>query len=188
MSQERAEAVGIGGVKVVHAVPGRVRVKISRVKSDTALAQRIQERLSAVEGIQRVDVNPITGSVLVLYDSTAIPPFESLSSLMERFIALFPDTEWGELDASMAASSNGAGSGVSPAEELATFVGGLNAKLGEATGGFDLKFLLPLSLFLLGLRGLLITGKGVFPTWYDLLWFSFGTFLMLNPDVGQRRR
>jgi hypothetical protein len=28
----------------------------------------------------------------------------------------------------------------------------------------------------------------VFPTWYDLLWFAFGTFFMLNPGaVGGRR-
>jgi hypothetical protein len=71
--------------------------------------------------------------------------------------------DWSALDAWLATSSNGAGAKTSPAEHVATFVGGLNAKLGEATGGFDLKFLMPLSLFLLGMRGLRVAGKGDFP-------------------------
>jgi hypothetical protein len=178
----------IGGIKVVHAIPGRIRLKISRLKDDPALARSIRERLLTVEGVQQVEVNPITGSVLVLYTGTAIRPFDSLSSLMEFFTPLFPDLDWGELEAWTAASNNGTNSATSPAEQFATVVGGLNAKLGEATGGFDLKFLLPLSLFLLGLRGLLVEGKGGFPTWYDLLWFSFGTFFMLNPGVAERHR
>jgi hypothetical protein len=34
--------MGIGGINIVHAMPGRVRVKISRVKEDPALARAVQ--------------------------------------------------------------------------------------------------------------------------------------------------
>jgi hypothetical protein len=83
---------------------------------------------------------------------------------------------------------NGNGNATPMAERLAAAFGGLNARVRDSTGGVDLKLLLPLTLFLLGLRELLAAGKGVLPTWYDLLWFAFGTFFMLNPGIISGRR
>jgi len=37
------------------------------------------------------------------------------------------------------------------------------------------------ALFLLGVRSLFVSDKLRVPMWYDLIWFSFGTFLALNP-------
>jgi Heavy metal associated domain 2 len=185
--EEGAEEMGIGSIKVVHAIPGRVRVKISRLKENPALAWEVQERLSAVQGIQQVEVNPITGSVLVLYDRTAVESLDSVLSLASWFSPLFPDLEFSELE-DWLTSANGDGNTTPFAERLATFCGSLNTKVSETTGGIDLKLLLPLTLFLLGMRAVLVAGKGVFPTWYDLLWFAFGTFFMLNPGVIGGRR
>jgi hypothetical protein len=180
--EEGAKEMGIGDIRVVHAIPGRVRVKISRLKENPVLAREVQARLSTVRGIQYVEVNPVTGSVLVLYDRTTLESLDSLLSLAAWFSPLFPDLEFHELE-DWLTSANGNGNATSFAERLATFFGDLNAKVGETTGGLDLKLLLPLTLFLLGMRGVLVAGKGVFPTWYDLLWFAFGTFFMLNPSV-----
>ena len=60
-------------------------------------------------------------------------------------------------------------------------------------GGLDLTVFLPLALFALGMRGRLGSErkKLAVPTWYDLLWFAFGTFLMLNRSAieeGSSRR
>jgi hypothetical protein len=185
--EEGAGEMGIDGIKVVHAIPGRVRVKVSRLKEDPAFVREIQERLSVVRGIQQVEVNPVTGSVLVLYDRTTLESPDSLLSLAAWLSSIFPDLEFGELE-SWLTSANGNGTATPLAEHLTSFLGGLNAKVGETTGGVDLKLLLPLSLVLLGVRGMLVAGKGVFPAWYDLFWFAFGTFLMLNPGaVGGRR-
>jgi copper chaperone CopZ len=179
--------MGVGGFQIVHAIPGRVRVKIARLKENPVLAREVQGQLSAVQGIQQVEVNPVTGSVLVLYDRTALESLDSLLSLAAWFSSLFPDLEFGEVE-SWLTSANGNGTATPLAEHLTSFLGGLNAKVSETTGGVDLKLLLPLSLFLLGVRGMLVAGKGVFPAWYDLFWFAFGTFLMLNPGaVGGRR-
>jgi hypothetical protein len=182
-----AEEMGIAGIKVVHAIPGRIRVKISRIKEDPALARELQERLSAARGIERAEVNPITGSVLVLYDKTELASLDSLLSVAGWFGPLFADFEFSELE-DWLASANGDGANTPFAEHLSAIFGSLNAKIGQTTGGIDLKLLLPLTLFLLGIRGVLVAGKGVFPTWYDLLWFAFGTFFMLNPGVVGGRR
>jgi Heavy metal associated domain 2 len=185
--EEGAKGMGIGDMKVVHAIPGRVRVKIARLKENPVLAREVQARLSAVQGIQHVEVNPVTGSVLVLYDRTAFESLDSMLSLAPWFSPLFPDIEFRELE-DWPASVNGNSNATPFTERLTTFFEGFNAKVGETTGGVDLKLLLPLTLFLLGMRGVLAVGKGVFPTWYDLLWFAFGTFFMLNPGVVGGRR
>ena len=180
--KEGAEDMERGGIRVVHAIPGRVRVKMARLKENPALVREVQERLSAVQGIQRVEANPITGSVLILYDPAAFESLPSLLSLAACLSPLFPDLDFSKLE-DWFVSENGDGNATALAERLAALFGGLNAKVSETTGGVDLKFLLPLSLFLLGVRGILVAGEGVFPTWYDLLWFAFGAFFMLNPGV-----
>jgi hypothetical protein len=176
-----------GGIRVVHALPGRVRVKMARLKENPVLVREVQERLSAVQGIQRVEANPITGSVLISYDRAAFESLPSLLSLAACLSPLFPDLDFSGLE-DWLASENGGGDATALAERVASFFGGLNAKVSETTGGIDLKFLLPLTLFLLGVRGVLVAEKGEFPTWYDLLWFAFGTFFMLNPGVVDGRR
>jgi len=81
----------IGGIDVVHAIPGRVRLKIARVKHDPALATEIQKRFSAIQGILQVDANPVTSSVLLIYDPKEIVSLDSLGSFLKTFTSLFPE-------------------------------------------------------------------------------------------------
>jgi Heavy metal associated domain 2 len=179
--------MGIAGIKVVHAMPGRVRIKISRLKGDPAFGREIQERLSDARGIQRVEVNSVTGSVLVLYHAEEMDSFEALISLAGSFAPLLPELNMGELQAWLDSfgdnSTFGDNSNGQPsvAARLATLFGALNHEVGKSTGGLDLRLLLPLILFFFGVRGLLVAEKVTVPAWYDLLWFAFGTFFMLNP-------
>jgi hypothetical protein len=54
----------------------------------------------------------------------------------------------------------------------------------NATAGVgDLRAVVPLVLFVLGLRGLMVEERMVFPSWYDYFWFAFGSFFMLNRDT-----
>jgi hypothetical protein len=133
-------------------------------------------------------VNPIIGGVLVLYDAMALEPFDAFVSLAERFTLLFPELDLREFEVWFAVSGHANGADAPLAERLLAIFGSLNAQVGKTTGGIDFKLLLPLTLFLLGIRGVLVAGKGVFPTWYDLLWFAFGTVFMLNPGVVGGRR
>jgi hypothetical protein len=176
------------GIKVVHAMPGRVRVKLSRLKNNPAFAREIQERLSGVEGIQRVEVNLVTGSVLLLYDAEGVDPVDSFISLAGTLALLFPELDMSELQTWLGSSGDEPNGQLSVAERLSTLFGAMNQQVGKSTGSVDLKLLLPLTLFLLGVRGLLVAEKVTFPAWYDLLWFAFGTFFMLNPQSVQARR
>jgi hypothetical protein len=178
--------MAIAGIKVVHVMPGRVRVKISRLKGNAPLAREIQERLSAVPGIQRVEVNLVTGSLLALYNAAETDPLDALMALAGTFTPFLPGLSMRELEAWLIPSGNGSNATPPFAEGLASFVGTLNARLGEAAAGVDLKLLLPLALFFLGMRGLLVAEKLSVPAWYDLLWFAFATFFILHPRAVER--
>jgi hypothetical protein len=180
--------MAVVGIKVVHTMPGRIRVKISRLKDNPALGREIQERLSGVQGIQEVMVNPVTASVLVLYDATEMDSFDSLISLAGTFAPLFPELNMSELQAWFDSSGDDCNGQPSMAARLSTFFGAVNHEVGKSTGGLDLKLLLPLTLFFFGIRGLLVAEKVTFPAWYDLLWFGFGTFFMLNPRRVEEHR
>jgi hypothetical protein len=176
-------------VRVVHAIPGRIRLKVARVRANPGLASEIRTRLSAVPGIAMVDANPVTGSVLVLYEASMLASPGALQVLVERMTPLFPDLKVSSLESWLTQPANGTSSESTLTGGLATFFGALNTRVNALTsGGADLKILLPLTLFLLGVRGVLTSEKLILPTWYDLLWFSLGTFFMLNPKPGEARQ
>jgi hypothetical protein len=81
----------IEGIKVVHAIPGRLRLKISRMRRNPALVAEVQKRFSSVQAIRQVVTNPLTGSVLLLYDLKEIFLPGSLGLLLEALSSLFPE-------------------------------------------------------------------------------------------------
>ncbi len=56
---------------VGHLSPGRLRVKIPSRKGDTDFFSSIQLQLSGLPGIESVNVNPLTGSVLLIHSTDA---------------------------------------------------------------------------------------------------------------------
>ncbi|TMA40804.1 MAG: hypothetical protein E6J83_13420 [Deltaproteobacteria bacterium] len=118
-------------LRTVHAIPGRIRVKVGALKDNAALARELEERLAAEPGVRRAEANPTTGSLL-------------------------------------------------EAHHVIGFFRGLNEQVRSATGGPGLTVLVPLALLLLGARGLMAAEEVAVPRWYDLVWFGFATFLMLN--------
>jgi len=53
---------------VAHQVPGRVRMKVPAAKGNAELLEQIGEAFAAIPGIERISVNPATGSVVLHYD------------------------------------------------------------------------------------------------------------------------
>lgn len=56
----------------LHEVPGRLRIKIPRLKKDQAGARELQWMLEDVIGVTSASVSPVTGSVLVTFDPRAL--------------------------------------------------------------------------------------------------------------------
>lgn len=166
------------GLKVVHALPGRVRFRVARVKGNPALARRAQEKLARVPGIRKVEAQPDTGSLLVHYEMAELCSEEAMHVFSETLGEIFPEIEALSLTASLAQLALSPVSGT--AGGLAAGLQGLNARVASLTGGADLKLLAPLFLIFLGFRGLLRSEKIAFPVWSDYLWFGFSSLILLN--------
>ncbi len=67
----------------VHALEGRLRIKIPVVKGAAGQAQRVESHLRQSAGVQYVSANPITGNVLILYNPGLIDQRQIISSLKE---------------------------------------------------------------------------------------------------------
>ncbi len=83
-------------------------MKITRLRDNPEFAREIHERLAGVQGIQSVEANPVTGSVLVHYEAGALTSLDSLLTLSETLSHLFPDLDLREIQAWLASSGHGA--------------------------------------------------------------------------------
>jgi hypothetical protein len=78
----RSEATRL---RIVHALPGRLRVHLPRLSAAThAEVGRALSPLRRLAGVRRVSASPITGNVLVTYDPCRIDESRLLATLDDR--------------------------------------------------------------------------------------------------------
>lgn len=141
-----------GEIRIVHAIPGRVRLKVAKLRANPPLARVIQERLGAVPGIQGVEAAPLTASVLVLFDPQAITAPESLQALSGTLTDLFPGLDLTQLADFLSQSMVGEVTDPAWYQVAMDFLVGLNARAGQALGSLaDLRIVVPLVLLFFGL-------------------------------------
>ncbi len=93
----------------VHALEGRLRIKIPEVKGAPLKAREIERHLASCAGVEEVSANPITGSVLVLYNPRLIGQEE----------IIFAFQEIGYLEGSTPRASGGTGGNITHEGTLA---------------------------------------------------------------------
>ncbi len=67
----------------VHALEGRLRLRIPRVKGAAEQARAVERLLLQVTGVEYVSANPLTGSVLILYNPRLRQQEDLVSALRE---------------------------------------------------------------------------------------------------------
>ena len=72
---------------IVSFVPGRIRLRFNELKENAA-AETAKARIMDTPGITAVEVNPLTGSLLVEYDQ-ALLPTEKLIETGKQELAKF---------------------------------------------------------------------------------------------------
>lgn len=55
-------------LQIAHQVPGRIRMKIPAAKGDPVQLEAYKQTLSLIPGIEQIEVNPDTGSIILKYD------------------------------------------------------------------------------------------------------------------------
>lgn len=68
----------------VHHTPGRLRIKIQSIRHNPEERKAIHRVLPDIEGVERVSVNPVTGSVLIHFDEDTVFHWQILHFLGEK--------------------------------------------------------------------------------------------------------
>jgi hypothetical protein len=68
----------------LHALEGRLRIKIPELKGSPEKSQEINRHLRTCAGINYVQANPTTGNALVLYNSREVSQNEIITILKEE--------------------------------------------------------------------------------------------------------
>ncbi|MCX8027096.1 MAG: heavy-metal-associated domain-containing protein [Thermodesulfovibrionales bacterium] len=67
----------------IHNIPGRIRIKTPEIKNNRYKAEAVKQTLNAMRGVSVQDVNLLTGSVLVHYN-TAVTDVRSIIDRLEK--------------------------------------------------------------------------------------------------------
>lgn len=51
----------------VHHIPGRLRIKSPLIKGNPRAADSLRIRIGTIAGVGRIDMNPLTGSIVIEY-------------------------------------------------------------------------------------------------------------------------
>ena len=71
--RDQAYPVGFA-LDLVHQLPGRLRLRSVTLKRDARAIEERRRRLAEISGVTSVEANPSTGSLLLNYDPTVVPP------------------------------------------------------------------------------------------------------------------
>jgi copper chaperone CopZ len=155
-------------VRVAHASPGRLRLKVQRELLENGLLHEAEPALNGVTGVYEVRANPLAGSILVRYDSNTVGLAELLGAVNRAGLTIVPEAD-------------------TPVEQplqdrstLSRAIGnlfqGADQRMAKSTSGtIDLRTLVPVGLAALAVREALMGRLGAVP-WYTLLWYAYSTF------------
>jgi hypothetical protein len=162
-SSTKPALLGLGGpIRTVHVLPGRVRFAVERLRGDAAAADALAGRLGRIEGVELVEVSPLSGSVLIRFRAETLEP-ELLFAAIVRLLGLEKELERAP----------------SPllTRELREAGQALNRAVYEQTGGLiDLWTAVPLLLAGIGLRKVIVE-RGSLPAGLTLIWWGYNALL-----------
>ena len=146
-----------GVLELVHAMPGRIRLRIPSLRHRVAEAELFRRRLAGLEGIEQVTVNVFLGTVLILYNPAVLTPMVIVSAATHCF----------EFEQLRRAHQSVLGTGVKNIRFA------LDQALLRNTHGFvDLRSAMTLLLLVVLIRGLLGRGSSAFNP-LSVVWWLF---------------
>lgn len=81
---------GGADVRIVHFIPGRVRLKVAAIKGKPQLAERMGADFGRIPGVLGIEYNTLTGSVLIRYDGARLREREAAAQLRMTLQAHLP--------------------------------------------------------------------------------------------------
>jgi hypothetical protein len=164
-----ASEVPLLTAEVVHRTNGRLRVKVPAKKGDSAFFEAAAEKLAECPGVEKVEVNPVTASILFALSTTP----ERINRFAERK-GLFRLAPWRPVRKTIFA-------------DVADLFRKWNRALKESSGGdLDIPSLVFVSLVISGVYQI-ARGNLSMPAWYTAFYYALGVFsrgFEETPDEG----
>ena len=85
------------GFKVVSFFPGRLKLRVDKVKDDQSFASKVEKDLQDLVSIKLIEANAESGKVLIKYDKKSFKDEKNVDELIAALKALFPDADTGKL-------------------------------------------------------------------------------------------
>lgn len=89
-------------IRVLSLSPGRIRLKVQQLKRSPDLAAALRQRVADLPGVQRLDINPTTCSLLLLYDKQLFKKDDSVRALQQALTKQISAEERERLRATLA--------------------------------------------------------------------------------------
>lgn len=143
----------IAEAEIVHQLPGRLRLRVPQRRGDATYFGTLEHSLSRCPGVQSLEVNPRTGSVLLYHDVEA----EAIA-------------EYGRANELFTVGERG-GQRAQPTARTVDVFRALDSRLQQETAGaWDLR---ELAFVFLSASGLVQTARrNVWPAGVSLLWYA----------------
>jgi hypothetical protein len=174
-------------LEIAHQTHGRVRMKVPSAKGDHEILREIAETFGAIPGIERVTVNPTTGSVTLHYDTEDHAAFHhGLSqSLSGASVYRPPATEFDELANRIEDEAEFLARHSESAKAVVDFFKHLDRGIKSASGNVvDLK--IALAAGIIGLTVFEIGTSAATPVWLTLTIFSLNHIIEMQHPQGSR--
>lgn len=147
-----------GPIQTAHLLPGRLRFRVPSLASDEMSRRIVTERFSKLQGVDSIEVRPVSGSVLIQYQKDEVAP-EMLFAALVRLLDLEE-----ELDKAPKPLIT---------RELKAMGESLNRGIYEKTGGvIDLWTGLLILLAGYGVRKMIKDPARAFPAGFTLVWWG----------------
>lgn len=166
---------------VQHSLPGRLRLRVPAAKGEEHELREISSAIAKTEGIDHVEYNPITGSILIQYSPERYSSLQALESGLSGSAApISVNNSYPSHDGSQRPRYQ-RGRSVA-AKRVDTFFRQVDHEIRIASDNeIDLKFILPFGVAVLGLLALRYSSAT--PLWLTLLIFAFNAFLGLHAPM-----
>jgi hypothetical protein len=157
--------------RIVHSVPGRLRLRFGDARNDPTELAPLLARLRERPGVRAARYHSTSGSLIVEYDPAVLP-----AAALRRDLPILPDEAAPRIETENLAA----------ARAVTTAWWEANASVARVSGGrVDLRMIVPLALVLLAVRQLIILGELEAAPWHALLWYAYNLFYQFHPEIAR---
>ena len=174
-------------LKVEHQVRGRIRIKIPAGKGNAGLLEEIKETFGVIPGIERITVNPTTGSVVLHYDEDRHDEFHDDFQQHLPPAHRPPSNEIDEIARKLEDEAEFLAEHSQIARAVVDFFKDLDVRVKAASGNvIDLKIVLAIGI--IGFTVLEVGASAATPVWVTLVIFSLNHFIEMHQPGARTAR